>query len=153
MAVEVIGALHNSLIARSSSATADDDTCRSLIHLSHLLSTACLHLHSSGQLYQFDSSPPISPTPPSYPSFEAIRPCSELMAFTSASLLVMKDEILQIGLENSSAKQFLQTAFEDCLKPNCRVSTAGQMGHDLWNQGSEVSPNRNFSAIGKTASH
>ena len=164
LAVDVIGAIFSCLQPWACNADSDDDTCQSIRHLSGLLSTACLNLHSSGRLHQYDSSdpsPPTStpiptptPTPaPSCQSHDNIKPCLELQAFTFASLQVMTAEILLAGFLNSSCKHFFETAFDYCLQPDGHLPSARRLVYDNCALGAEVSAsgvgrNKNSKAIG-----
>ena len=163
LGVDVIGAIYNSIQPWTSNASSDDDTCRSIKHLSGLLSQACLNLHYSGRLHQYDSTDPFPPFPPilsptlrptpSCQPHDNIKPCSELQLFTFASLQVMKAEILLSGFMNSSCKHFFETAFSYCLQPDGHLPSTRRLVYEDCTFGGDVSAsgvdhNKNSIAIG-----
>ena len=164
LAVDVIGAIFSCLQPWAGNADSDDDTCQSIKHLSGLLSRACLNLHSSGRLHQYNSSDPSPPTstptltPTPTPAFSCqshdnIKPCMELQAFTFASLQVMTAEIHLTGFLNSSCKHFFEKAFDYCLQPDGHLTSARRLVYDNCALVTEVSAsgvgqNNNSKAIG-----
>ena len=164
LAVDVIGAIFSCLQPWAGNADSDDDTCQSIKHLSGLLSRACLNLHSSGRLHQYNSSDPSPPTstptltPTPTPAFSCqshdnIKPCMELQAFTFASLQVMTAEIHLTGFLNSSCKHFFEKAFDYCLQPDGHLTSARRLVYDNCALVTEVSAlgvgqNKNSKAIG-----
>ena len=125
-ATEVVTALHSTLAQ-------DSESLHHLVGLSQLLSTACLSLHSSGRLHQYVATTQTSTSSGSgsasadnnyegnnsffcqLPEVEKTTACTELKNFSSACFLVLRDEVLGLGVENTSCKKYFQVSFEYCM--------------------------------------
>lgn len=128
-ATEVVTALHSTLAQ-------DSESLHHLVGLSQLLSTACLSLHSSGRLHQYVATTQTSTSSASasasadnnyegnnsffcqLPEVEKTTACRELKNFSSACFLVLRDEVLGLGVENTSCKKYFQVSFEYCMCPD-----------------------------------
>jgi hypothetical protein len=140
LATEVVTALHSTL-------SQDSESSHHLSSLSLLLSKACLNLHSTGRLHQYV---PPTPTHPGYNrsatlDYDSIAPCPELRAFSSASYIVMRAEVLHSGIESSSCKKLFHISFEFCISPDNVFETPGEERTHVCNaMYSEMSANMLF---------
>ena len=129
-ATEVVTALHSTLAQ-------DSESLHHLVGLSQLLSTACLSLHSGGRLHQYvqptqsssvDSTFEGNPSSHFQPSdVEKTTACTELKNFSSACFLVLRDEVLGLGVENTSCKKLFQVSFEYCICPDNYNDVPGEI--------------------------
>ena len=129
-ATEVVTALHSTLAQ-------DSESLHHLVGLSQLLSTACLSLHSGGRLHQYvqptqsssvDSTFEGNPSSHFQPSdVEKTTACTELKNFSSACFLVLRDEVLGLGVENTSCKKLFQVSFEYCICPDNYNDVPGEV--------------------------
>ena len=132
-ATEVVTALH-SILAQ------DSESLHHLVDLSQLLSTACLSLHSGGRLHQYisttqtsigDSNHEGNSSSHCQPSdVDNTTACTELRNFSSVCFLVLRDEVLGLGVENTSCKKLFQVSFEYCICPDNYNEVPGEMKWD-----------------------